>query len=393
MNKVRLGDVCQISGTLVDPRVESCRGLYHVGGANILPSTGELHSLLTAQQEELISGKFLFGPDEVLYSKIRPYLRKAALPDFEGLCSADIYPLLPNRELILREFLFFLLLSDDFTDYAVRASNRAGMPKVNRDQLFAYEFHLPHLDEQSRIVARVREMLARRDEIRSLRDQCHIEYKAVFASVLAERFAVFSDAQYCSIEDVTLDSRYGTSRKCVSQDMGTPILRIPNVAQGVVNTEDLKYCLLSEKEQEVIRLRDGDLLIVRTNGSPDLVGRCAVFEPRNRDFGFASYLIRFRIDQTRVLPGFLSFFLQSTEGRDAIAAIRKTSAGQYNVNSENLLAIRFPCPLLELQLEVIQELHRKRTIVNAILNDTPDSREEAAVIQSAILRKAFSGEL
>jgi len=150
---VSLGDVCGIETKLVDPRLKDYRQLLHVGGANIVSKTGELVDLKTASDEALISGKFLFDPSVVLYSKIRPYLMKVARPEFAGLCSADMYPLTPNGSVLARDFLYWTLLSTDFTDYATSGSARAGMPKVNREHLFSYKFFLPDLPEQSRISA------------------------------------------------------------------------------------------------------------------------------------------------------------------------------------------------------------------------------------------------
>lgn len=151
--EVRLGDICKIASALVDPRESQYQELLHVGGANILSGTGSLVELKTARDEGLISGKFLFSPSDVLYSKIRPYLRKVARPDFHGLCSADMYPLRVTDEgKVEQGYLFYLLLSRGFTDYANQVSNRAGMPKVNREQLFAFEFRLPDLATQREIV-------------------------------------------------------------------------------------------------------------------------------------------------------------------------------------------------------------------------------------------------
>lgn len=151
--KTLLGTICEIASTLVDPRESQYQELLHVGGANIVSGTGSLVDLKSASEENLVSGKFLFSPDDVLYSKIRPYLRKVARPDFHGLCSADMYPLrVKDPDQVHRGFLFFLLLSRRFTDYANQVSNRAGMPKVNREQLFAYEFELPSLEKQQDIV-------------------------------------------------------------------------------------------------------------------------------------------------------------------------------------------------------------------------------------------------
>ena len=150
-----MADVCDIPSKLVDPREEKYQDSPHVGAGNIETKTGALIDVLTARQEQLISGKFLFDESMVLYSKIRPYLMKVVRPDFSGLCSADIYPLAPKHGVIGRDYLFYLLLSPDFTVYAIKGSARAGMPKVNREHLFAYEFSLPSVQEQEQIAARL----------------------------------------------------------------------------------------------------------------------------------------------------------------------------------------------------------------------------------------------
>jgi Restriction endonuclease S subunits len=91
----------------------------------------------------------------VLYSKIRPYLMKVARPRFDGLCSADMYPLAPFPNEITRDYLFHLLLSKRFTDYAIEGSARAGMPKVNREHLFEFKVSLPTVKEQKMLTAQL----------------------------------------------------------------------------------------------------------------------------------------------------------------------------------------------------------------------------------------------
>ncbi|PQJ94773.1 restriction endonuclease subunit S [Chromatium okenii] len=144
----KLGDICSITSRLVDPRKDNFIDLIHVGAGNIESKKGCFVDLKTAREEGLISGKFLFDKSMVLYSKIRPYLMKVARPDFNGLCSADMYPLMPFPNEITRDYLFHLLLCKSFTDYAVQGSARAGMPKVNREYLFEYRSWLPDLKNQ-----------------------------------------------------------------------------------------------------------------------------------------------------------------------------------------------------------------------------------------------------
>jgi type I restriction enzyme S subunit len=151
----KLGDVCEVSSKLIDPRDSNYQNLLHIGGGNIESRTGNLIDLKTAKEEKLISGKFLFNDSMVLYSKIRPYLMKVVKCEFEGLCSADIYPLVTFNNLMIRDFLYYLLLTQRFTEYAIQGSQRAGMPKVNRDHLFEYRFHIPPLLVQQTIVRKL----------------------------------------------------------------------------------------------------------------------------------------------------------------------------------------------------------------------------------------------
>jgi len=159
----KLEDVCGIVSTLVDPRDPEYIDLAHIGAGNMISNTGQLINVQTAREEGLKSGKYVFDSRMVLYSKIRPYLMKVSRPDFEGLCSADVYPLLPKHSVIERDFLFYLLLSTPFTEYAVNGSARAGMPKVNRDHLFQYCTHFPPCDTQRQITA----------GLDTLSDECH----------------------------------------------------------------------------------------------------------------------------------------------------------------------------------------------------------------------------
>jgi type I restriction enzyme S subunit len=148
---VRSATVIDIQQGQVDPRQESYRKMLHVGPDNIEPRTGRLLPLMTADQLQLISGKYLFTDADVLYSKIRPYLQKAALPSFAGLCSADMYPLRPRSARLTRTFLFYLLRTAGFTAQATSQQARTGIPKINREQLGAILLPLPGPEEQREI--------------------------------------------------------------------------------------------------------------------------------------------------------------------------------------------------------------------------------------------------
>lgn len=130
----------------------------HIGIDSIEKETGKLVGYRTIEEDGVISGKYLFTPKHIIYSKIRPNLNKVALPDFEGLCSADAYPILPREDVCNRVYLGYTLRSECFLDYILAFSNRTNLPKVNKKQVEGFKFPLPPLDLQNQFadfVARV----------------------------------------------------------------------------------------------------------------------------------------------------------------------------------------------------------------------------------------------
>jgi len=151
VQRITLGDIVYIDSSIVDPTAGQNKHLPHVSAEHIVSITGQLRGVRTAAEDGMASGKYLFNSGDVLYSKLRPYLRKAAIPEFSGLCSADMYPIKTDSSRLLPAFLRLLLVSNDFTSYANEASARSRMPKLNREQLFAYAFDLPSVSWQQSV--------------------------------------------------------------------------------------------------------------------------------------------------------------------------------------------------------------------------------------------------
>ena len=166
--KCRLGDICEVVAKQVDPRVHEYGQLPHVNGENIESGTGRITYLKTAIELGMISGKYLFEPGDVLYSKLRPYLRKVTIVDYRGVCSADMYPIRFDRTIMEPQFAAWMLISDSFTKYADEQSRRARMPKLNRDQLFSYKASVPPLDEQREIISRLDKLFSASKKLNEL---------------------------------------------------------------------------------------------------------------------------------------------------------------------------------------------------------------------------------
>lgn len=186
--RVSLADVTSIDSTLVDPRRPEFLDMPHLGAGNMISASDTLVDVMTARQEKLKSGKYLFDGTMVLYSKIRPYLRKVARPDFSGVCSADVYPLSPSKELD-RNFLFHLLHTKDFTEYAISGSDRAGMPKVNREHLFKYEFGLPPIAAQQEAARKIDSVMGSVDGLKAVLKSKLTDLANLRQSLLQKAFA------------------------------------------------------------------------------------------------------------------------------------------------------------------------------------------------------------
>ena len=144
-------DVVDISTEMVNPTSGEYDNMPHIAPGNIESFTGRiLDNVKTVKEEQLISGKFRFRPDDVVYGKINPQLGKYFYATVNGLTSADAY-VFNGKNGLKQKFLFAILQTSDFFKYSVSVSKRSGMPKINRDELNAYSFFMPSEEEQDKI--------------------------------------------------------------------------------------------------------------------------------------------------------------------------------------------------------------------------------------------------
>ena len=144
-------DTVDISTNMVDPRKIIYDEFPHIGPGNIESFTGRLlDNVNTVKEDNLISGKFQFNKDDIIYGKINPQLGKYVYAPYEGLASADAY-VLNSKNGLNQTFLFTVLQTPHFFKYSVSVSMRSGMPKINRNELNEYSFMAPLEEEQKQI--------------------------------------------------------------------------------------------------------------------------------------------------------------------------------------------------------------------------------------------------
>lgn len=146
----RFDSVAAIRSNLVDPA--EYQSFPHIAPDNIEKKTGVLLEYHTIAEDGVTSGKHRFYSGQILYSKIRPYLSKAVVVDFDGLCSADMYPIEAYQN---ARCLWYYMLSDEFLLQASTAGSRSVFPKINQKELSALTVHLPTNDREQEEIARI----------------------------------------------------------------------------------------------------------------------------------------------------------------------------------------------------------------------------------------------
>lgn len=346
-----LGEICRQDRRPVAPNSAEASALPFVGLEHIAADIGEILPNGGSRIGEGKSISFRFDSRHVLYGKLRPYLNKVALPDFEGRCSTELIPLLPSPDTD-RGFVAALLRRRQTIQAVMAANTGARMPRADMNVLLSLPVPLPPIAEQRRIV----DILSRANGIRRLRHETLVKARQLIPALFVDMFGDPEAARNSSkLHDIVLEFRYGTSQK--SSNTGRPALRIPNVVGGSIDLADLKTVAVTEKEYQRLKLEEGDLLFVRTNGNPDYVGRSAVFDSsvvagsgfEPSQFIYASYLIRARPDPRRVNSIYLQALLASEFGRKALRERSRTSAGQYNINTVALGSVPIPLAPIDLQ--------------------------------------------
>jgi type I restriction enzyme, S subunit len=337
--------------TLINDRVENPAesgveryvGLEHLDAESLrIRRWGEI--------TDVESTKLRFQPDDIIFGKRRVYQRKVAVADFEGICSAHAMVLRAKPDVVLPEFLPFFMQTDQFMGRALGISVGSLSPTINWSALAREEFVLPSIEEQQRLAATLFAMDRAAHRIEDLAKSLAQIEASIIDSFLEEH------GNACRFGDIIVSATYGTSARSTNDGSGVPVLGVPNVRRGHLSVAEFNTVELSDAEVARYILATGDLLLVRTNGNPEYVGRCVSVGELPQPFVYASYLIRIRVDQKRLLSPFVTAVINAPSIRRVLRATVRSSAGNYNINTDELKNLFIPVPSLAEQKALLRHL-------------------------------------
>ena len=388
---VPLGDVATVERSSVQP-ADIQPGTMYVGLEDI-ESGGGILSARPVDPGDLASAKFSFTESHVLYGKLRPYLAKIAAPDFAGICSTDIVPVLPGP-FIDRRYLLHFLRQPTMIAFASARSVGINLPRLSPSVLETFPVPLPPLPEQRRITA----ILDQADELQAKRRNATSYLDAVTQSIFRD---LFRDRDASNWKPLSLPACYWFQegpgvRNWQFTDRGVKLLNVGNIEKnGSLNLgKTTKY--LAEEEAygkyKHFLVDPGDLVIASSGISFDQDGmlrtRGAFVSLGDLPLCMNTSTIRFKAIEGVSDLRFLWVWLGSAEFRSQITR-RVTGTAQQNFGPSHLKALTITLPPLSIQ----EEFAKKVEAVEQLRSTQLEQRTELEALFAALQYRAFRGEL
>lgn len=358
---VRLGDVCkQDRATL---KTGERADLRYIGLESIEAHTGQFNDgELSKTPEAPQANSFRFGTEHVLYGKLRPYLNKVALADFEGKCSTEIIPLRPTPELD-RRYLSYFLRSPLTVSRISEKTAGARMPRADMDFVLGLEINLPSLVEQRGIV----DILSRAEGIVRLRRVAEKKAAELIPALFIDMFGDpamnpkgWPEHRLGDIAEVvsgvTKGRKFGDKQTVV-----VPYLRVANVQAGHIDLTELKTIEVLPRDVEQLALQRGDVVMTE-GGDFDKLGRGALWEQDIPDCIHQNHVFRVRLNQSVTLPEFFVTYLLSGKTREYFLRCAKRTTNLASINMTQLRGLPVVLPSIDVQHDFVERFSAMRSI-------------------------------
>jgi type I restriction enzyme S subunit len=376
---VRFGDVVRNVNETVNSNellnFEKVIGLEHL-------DPGELKVSRWAEMNSLSDGttfRRIFRPGQVLFGKRRAYQRKVALASFEGICSSDILVFDSKSERLLSEFLPYIVQSDAFFEHALQTSSGSLSPRTRWEDLSNFEFELPSLEQQERVV----EMLTTIDDHLghlTLEQGLLRKMQKVYVSDWLLKVGPFSSS--ASIADVCQTGLFCDGDWVESKDQdphgSNRLVQLADIGEGCFLDKSRRY--LNDDQFQRLRctsLREGDVLVARM---PEPIARACLYVDLGQRAATVVDISIARCDQSIILPQVLVSIINDEAFR-SVAKGLTTGTTRPRIARSKLGAIVFPLPPMELQLEFVKDFGR----FSVALSDLDEARSASEILRTALI--------
>lgn len=300
---------------------------------------------------------------------------------------------IPNKTRADVKFLWWLLRSHTFRDLLLEYVPGGIKTELKAKRFLPIPVPLPLLPEQQRIVTRIEELAAKVHEARTFRQQAIILSSCAMESFI-ESIMVKLPLDGALGDVLTFKPRSGPAFVTSPDWDGTPVLMPSSVTGFGVDTSRVEFGLGNEQISSKDRLLPGDIIIARGN-KRDQVGNAGVVPPEAEGWVCANLLMRMRLDERTMDPYFCIYWLRSPRMRAYVTShMTGTNPNIQKINQKTILGFPFPTktPLAK-QRRIVVQLDGLQAEVDALKQLQAETATELNALLSAVLDKAFKGEL
>ena len=197
---------------------------------------------------------------------------------------------------------------------------------------------------------------------------------------------------WASVDQLSPDD-LANGRSVPSAEKGAKVLRLTAVRNGRIDLSASKNGAWTEKEAEPFAVVEGDLLIVRGNGSLPLVGRAALVPEVREQVAYPDTLIRLRVVESVVRPAWICFMWDSEKTRTHLEQRARTSAGIYKISQPDIISVVVPVPPLAEQDQMLEAFAVSSQSIDEVELMIGTSLKQSTAQRQNILRAAFAGQL
>ena len=348
-------------------------------------------------------------PGDVLIAALGDVLPRACLvPDAIGpaIVKADCFRFRPARG-INAHLIQHLLNSPQARDAAAHLISGVGRPRLNLGKVGDIRLPVAPAEEQERIVSAVEEQFSRVDAGVAALNRVRHNLKRMRAAVLHAAVTGrltdphLGDADHelplhwcrVSVGDIAEVSGGITKNpKRRPNNNPVPFLRVANVPRDGLALDDVHEIEVFDGELERMKLRAGDLLVVEGNGSPDQIGRSALWHGEIDPCVHQNHLIRVR-PSDRVLPEYLNLYWNAPSSMATIQAAASSTSGLHTLSTGKVRAIPVALPPVDAQARIVDEVKRQLSFIDALEGELHATTRRSHSLRSSILADAFSGNL
>lgn len=382
----KLGEVCKYDKT---PNRKS--NLPYVGLENIESNSGKFIGSLEPQKVKSLT--FHFSDEHVLYGRLRPYLNKVLLPDFEGHCSTEIFPIMPSKHLNSR-FLFHWLLSGNTVKKINSTCTGTRMPRANMNVVLKFELPLPPLPEQKRIVAILDEVFKDIATAKANAEKNLQNARELFENTHQSVFTHKGEGGWIERQLGDLATfRNGINFTKSSSGDSVKILGVKDFQDNFLAPLDNLDTITTDgtlPDSDI--LKENDILFVRSNGNMQLIGRSLLVGAITERIAHSGFTIRARLNNSGLIAKYLCHFLKSNNARNKMID-SGIGTNIKSLNQATLSALTIPFPSRAEQARIVAKLDAlsaEAKKLEAIYQQKLTALEE---LKKSVLNKAFSGEL